>query len=676
MAITDNAIPLTPVPEVLSRPGAPRLHIRGYRPEIDGLRALAVLPVLLFHAGLGFPGGYVGVDIFFVISGFLITSLIVKEMETGTFSLVQFWARRARRIMPASLLLTLTVLVAGWFLLLPNDFQGLGKSAAAQAVFSSNLYFWSTANYFAADVNTVPLLHTWSLAVEEQFYVFFPLVLLGCYRSAFLRRRNVLIGLFAAALVLSLACSMLTLPKKPIATFYLLPTRAWELLAGSLLAICPENWIPKRRGLREVVSGFGLLTILFVMFRYNKFTPFPGLGALPPCLGTVLIIWSNGSEAGQGSGASGLTLVGRALASRAPVFIGLISYSLYLWHWPLFAFSTYLANAPLSLVYRLAMVALSLVLAILSWRFVEAPFRTRQVFASRRGVLAFAASGLVATLILSAMIVRTHGFAGRFPAQVKDFANAHEDRVPHPEIEAADVLADHLMPLGVNQPDLPPQLLLWGDSHAVAALPALDLYCKSHGLAGRAAVHSGTTPLLDYVDYGNKEEEKTTPYAQAVFDYVQKKRIPRVFIISFWRRDLMAAPDKLERALERTIEAFRATNTTLYIMLQVPSQTANVPNALAFDALYPQRRTEWRTTVPVHQSTQALLYEIATKYRSPKCVFIDPAPAFVDPDGVHYDVVRDGRSLYIDQTHMSVFCSKTLVEPLFEQALGSVEPVR
>jgi peptidoglycan/LPS O-acetylase OafA/YrhL len=268
-----------------------------YRPEIDGLRAIAVMAVVLFHAGLGVTGGFIGVDVFFVISGFLITSLIFKDLEAGKFSFTNFWERRARRIIPASVAMVFAVLIAGWFLLLPSDYAALGKSAAMHAAFAANFYFWRSTNYFSGPADELPLLHTWSLAVEEQFYLFVPLLLAGLFRLPKLRSRRVLLLLFGIGFVISLALSIIAVPRMPAAAFYLLPTRAWELLAGSIIAILPT--VSLSRPLRELLCWTGFALILIPCFLYTKQTPFPGLAALPPCLGTALFIWVSGSTASE-----------------------------------------------------------------------------------------------------------------------------------------------------------------------------------------------------------------------------------------------------------------------------------------------------------------------------------------------------------------------------------------
>jgi peptidoglycan/LPS O-acetylase OafA/YrhL len=275
--------------------------MRTYRPEIDGLRAIAILTVVFYHVGLGCPGGYIGVDVFFVISGYLISSLILREMREGTFSLAGFWERRVRRIFPALAACVMATLVAGWFLLLPEDLENLGKSTVAQTLLAANIYFWRTTNYFASANEAKPLLHTWSLAVEEQFYLLFPLLLLACFRFPALRRPRTLVILILLGLVGSLSVAVWGVKHQPYATFFLLPTRAWELLCGVLVAALPVSAIPTSRLVRESASWLGLAAILLPVWLYGETTPFPGLAALPPCLGTALFIWGTGRRSEVGS---------------------------------------------------------------------------------------------------------------------------------------------------------------------------------------------------------------------------------------------------------------------------------------------------------------------------------------------------------------------------------------
>ena len=353
-----------------------------YRSEIDGLRAVAVLPVILFHAGFdAFEGGFVGVDVFFVISGYLITSILIADIERGDFSLLRFYERRARRILPALFFVMACCLPFAWAWMYPDQLTAFARSLVAVSLFVSNILFWQESGYFSAIAEEKPLLHTWSLAVEEQYYLLFPIFLVLVWRFG----RN---GAFWSILVLalgSLALAEWGARNEPTANFYLTPTRAWELFAGSLAA-----FVVRRHGPRgnEPLAALGLAAILFALLFYDSSTPFPGLYALVPVLGTVLVILF--ADAG--------TLTARFLSLRAMVGIGLISYSAYLWHQPLFAFARIRSAEEPAPLLMIALAAVSLVLAAFSWKYVEQPFRGRSATfrIGRPTVFALSAIGMIA----------------------------------------------------------------------------------------------------------------------------------------------------------------------------------------------------------------------------------------------------------------------------------------
>jgi peptidoglycan/LPS O-acetylase OafA/YrhL len=323
----------------------------------------------------------------------LITSLIVKDLRNGTFTFTAFWERRIRRIVPAMSVVVIAVLVAGWFLLLPEDYVSLGTSAMALAAVVANIYFWrNTSGYFARG-EEMPLLHTWSLAVEEQFYLIMPLFLVIAFRLAAPR---LLLPVVIVSMFGSLAVSAYAVAVFPGAAFYFLPSRAWELLIGSILALIPARWIPGNRLARETITYVGLACIVAACLFYTEAMPFPGLAALVPCSGTAAIIWANT----LGSGGMSLTSAGVLLASRPFVFLGLISYSLYLWHWPLLTFGNYWSLWSLSLTSRPGLLAIAFLLSILSWRFVETPIRRRVVFPARSSLFSFAALNVLPYLHL------------------------------------------------------------------------------------------------------------------------------------------------------------------------------------------------------------------------------------------------------------------------------------
>ncbi len=377
-----------------------------YRTEIDGLRALAVLPVILYHAGFsGFSGGFVGVDVFFVISGYLITSIIFTELQAGSFSLSGFYERRARRILPALFLVLACCLPVVWWLLLPHELVAFARSLLAVVLFVSNLLFWQETDYFATDADLIPLLHTWSLAVEEQYYLFFPLLLLLC-RACGKRGLMALLGLIA---LVSLAFSEWGWPTDPAANFYLIPTRAWELMLGALAALYLQQTPPQAglaltaRWVAELLSALGIFLILLAVFMFDTSVHFPGLYALVPTLGAVCIILF----------ASPATLAGKLLSLPPLVWVGLISYSAYLWHQPLLAFARiqYFIEPDQSLLGGVAL--LSLLLAWLSWRFVEKPFRNKQAF-SRPQIFILSLLGSAAFAVIALILVMADGVPARF----------------------------------------------------------------------------------------------------------------------------------------------------------------------------------------------------------------------------------------------------------------------
>ena len=359
-----------------------------YRPEIDGLRAFAVIPVIFFHAGFKlFSGGFVGVDIFFVISGYLITSIILSEMEVGKFNLINFYERRARRILPALFFVTLVCIPFSWMLLISKDMKDFAQSLIGISTFSSNILFWRESGYFNTAAELKPLLHTWSLAVEEQYYLIFPLFLMLTWRLG----RHWILVLLTAAILVSLGLGHWGAYNKPHAAFYLLPTRAWEILIGIFAAFYLSRTTLNRLNnkISNTLSMMGLALTMYSIFFYNKTTPVPSLYILVPTVGTLLIIVFAHSG----------TLANSFLSNRIFIWIGLISYSAYLWHQPLFAFIKYLSfddhpSAPIMALFCLLIIPL----AYLSWRFVEKPFRNKNII-KRKYI--FFSSVAVAMIIIS-----------------------------------------------------------------------------------------------------------------------------------------------------------------------------------------------------------------------------------------------------------------------------------
>lgn len=416
-----------------------------YRPEIDGLRALAVLPVIFYHAGVEtMAGGFVGVDVFFVISGFLITTIIASELNSQQFSVVSFYERRARRILPALIVVLAITSILAVSIMLPFELVNYGKGLVGAVLFVSNIVLWKQAGYFAAEAEMNPLLHTWSLGVEEQYYLFFPLLLMVIWRF----RRQWALPLLLLATLGSLGLAEWASTRMPSANFYLLPTRIWELMIGAMLSL----WLMRRaqpQGLAaQLISLLGLVMIIVGIFAYNDQTPFPSFYALVPVLGAAAIILA----------ATPATLVGKWLASKPLVIVGLISYSAYLWHQPLMAFARILApdNHPDKVV--MLMLALSsLVLAWLTWKFVEQPFRNKQRF-GRNWIFTASLAGSALAVLLGVGLVASKGLLSQYPE--KEWPIVEKTNVKFGEY----VVAAHSMILARPIEEDKPVLVIVGDS--------------------------------------------------------------------------------------------------------------------------------------------------------------------------------------------------------------------
>lgn len=369
-----------------------------YRTEIDGLRALAIVPVILFHAKFQlFSGGYVGVDVFFVISGYLITTILFKEIENNTFSIVNFYERRARRILPALFLVLFISIFFASIWMLPSQMEDFSESVVAISLFVSNILFWKETAYFET-AGEKPLLHTWSLAVEEQYYLLFPIFLIIFWRFG----KNKVFFMIIFIAIVSFLLSEWGSKNSPIANFYLAPTRVWELLAGSITAIIIE-----RKGIKNnnLIASCGLLAIMYSIFFYDEKTPFPSVYTLIPVIGTMfLILYANKK-----------TFVAKILSLKLFVGMGLISYSAYLWHQPVFTFVNikFLNQKPESLMFILSVF--SIILAYFSWKYVERPFRkiSSSTFSSRF-ILLFSIVGIFLFLIFGFLGHYTNGFKNRF----------------------------------------------------------------------------------------------------------------------------------------------------------------------------------------------------------------------------------------------------------------------
>lgn len=633
-----------------------------YRPEIDGLRALAVVPVVLFHAGYaGFAGGYVGVDVFFVISGYLITSILDGEMSAGTFSLADFYERRARRILPALWLVCLACIPFAWGLMTPEHLAEFAQSLVAVALFVSNFLFWQQSGYFDTAAELTPLLHTWSLAVEEQFYIVYPLAMLVLLP----RSRRLTIAFLALACLASLLLAIWGARHAPHANYFLLPSRGFELGAGALLALTLGTHRPGGPRLRAAASLTGLLLILAGVVLLDSQTPFPGLAALLPVAGTSAII----AFSGPGDP------VGRLLSLRPVVLVGLVSYSFYLWHQPVFVFARLWQYSGGPAPYYPLLIALAFALSWVSWRFLEAPFRDRQAMPARRLVMILvpvcaggAALGLVA--------MRADGFADMRTGAAQ--AARLETAIPSPKRSACHTAGrDYIRPQAACRYFTEPaRWATFGDSHTVELSWALARSLEATGTGLRHYSFSNCAPRFGQTDLRGSCAEWTHEAA----DYLAGQETVDTVVVSYrilnylhgdHRHDYPALPDRRSPSAREAawssylgvLEHFQAAGKRTVLVLSAPELPAPVD--------YMMRRapdSEGRIAGVSRDWWEARrAWLMARLDEVPRGVII------VDPTGLFCDAATcyaaEGETgLYFDQNHASIHGMDRIAEAIIAAA--------
>ena len=670
-----------------------------YRPEIDGLRALAVIPVILFHAGFSaFSGGFVGVDVFFVISGYLITTILMNDIEAGHFSLAHFYERRARRILPALFCVIAVCLPFAWAWLLPSQMQDFSHSLVAVGLFASNILFWKESGYFEATAEEKPLLHTWSLAVEEQYYLLFPIFLVMAWR--FGRRPTFwLIAFFAA---ISLALAEWGWRHEANANFYLAPTRAWELFAGSLAA-----FVLQKRGAprgHEGMAVLGLVAILAAVALYDRATPFPSLYALLPVGGTVLLILC----AHRG------TFVAKVLSFKPLVGVGLISYSAYLWHQPLFAFARVrMMEAPSAEIFGV-LIALSFVLAGLSWRFVEQPFRKSDgMLATRKMVFIFAGCGLAAMIGFGALGSLSQGFAqrvsddiARMDAQahsVKSFSSScrlgmvrqafrggRENNFDHP-LAGCWTRADQETH----------SVMLIGDSHMEVIAPVLRTRLKDAGISSYAVSYIGCVPLAGFYRTDYDQQHLCDDYNRSMIDYAHAAGIRTVILFGrfplylegsrfdngeggveagdpayidvFARQGKAPAPWSSEERMERVssgyvsgLNALLDAGLNVVLVEAIPEAGWSVPHYLAKAMMHGYDAKDG-TSLQAYHNRNRRVFDAFDQVAHPSLYRVPSADAFCAEDTGRCQFVDEGGVMYRDDDHLSDYGAEKLIPALLEQ---------
>ncbi len=632
-----------------------------YRADIDGLRAIAVLPVVFYHLGFNiFSGGYVGVDIFFVISGYLITSVILREVSANEFSILKFYERRIRRIYPALFaLVAFTVLASAW-LYDAKNFLDFGKSVVAATFFYSNILFWGETGYFDGSAVLKPLLHTWSLAVEEQFYIFFPLTVFLVVR--FFKSKLPLIMISIA--VASFAWSIYAVGQNPEDAFYLAPMRTWELLMGSVLAL---NIIPMQvnQSLRNGLGLVGLGLILTSVVAYSDYTLFPGLAALPPTLGAALIIYS---------GTNGSSWTRSVLSLSPAVFIGQISYSLYLWHWPIIVFTKYYAINPLTIGQIVIVLLTTFVISVLSWRFIETPFREIN-FLTRKQIFSYAILTMTVTAVIGGIIYFNDGFRSRYDANKN--LNFHSKKSPWHEC----IRQKSAPPCPIGHNSNLPKFLVWGDSHSRALTTGIGISAEKQGVAGYLAAERGCPPLLDIV----KTYKDCQMFSETVIRFIEEHtELQTIILVARWAISAEGTRYKTEfgrpvvlidvanlesenqtnavlfsLGLNRTVAKLLTLQRKVVIVSQVPEIGYDVPSAYfiaersgrnANDIIDPTLNEYFDR----NQVVRKTIDELVTK--NPAIEVINPWKALCDQQKCLS--IKDGQPLYSDDDHLSTFGSQ------------------
>ena len=547
-----------------------------------------MLLVLVFHFDLvaGSKAGFIGVDVFFVISGFLITSILKRQLDDGTFRIPAFYLGRVRRLAPALIAVLITVWIAGAVLLFPQDFVELSKQVLASQFYVANIYYWRSVNYFGLGGDDVFLLHTWSLAVEEQFYLLYPLMLMGVHRYA----RKYFWHAIALALAISFALNIAFVARKPEATFYLLPTRAWELLAGALIPLLASNW-RRSRGVDEVLGLAGMALIVAGVVSYRPDFRFPGFFALLPVAGAACLLLC---------GTNRPTGVSRFLALTPIAYVGKISYPLYLVHWPINVFAHRSLGEEYTLAWRLSMFGLSFVLAAAVTHLIEDPIRHKRWLRLDKPLLGAYAAGLAMTVLLVFLVAGSDGIPQRFPAEVNRIASYVNDRSP--PLTECEFHGQALEPIGslckIGASGKPPTWLVYGDSHAWAAHDAFSQWLAKKGVAGLFIYRHACPPLTGLHLFGDKGG--CFGFNASVTDLLAAHpELGSVVLVSTWRQAaegfLSTSSDRrlstkeslalFDVRFSETVKGLHRLGKFVIVWEPVPGARGSVPLALASASL-------------------------------------------------------------------------------------------
>lgn len=616
-----------------------------YRPEIDGLRAIAILSVVLYHAHIGLRAGLVGVDVFYVISGYLITALLLREWDTTAhIKLFEFYARRVRRLFPALILVVISTLIASAFLLSPfGMIREVAHSAAASLMFVGNFFFQiHTGGYFSPSAAHFPLLNMWSLGTEEQFYLLWPLTLLIVLRWRKQATFKVLAGLGLASLV----CAEVLLLINPTAAFYEMPARFWELAAGGLISLCPAQKLADGR----LLSTLGVLIVIgSVIFPIH---PFPGIGALPAVTGAALLIYSV-------HGSTRLGWTGWVLRSRPMVFFGLISYSLYLWHWPLLSLWRMTHPGPTPIAIILLICAVAVLLAWLSYRFIEQPFRRRRPGDSGSKIVA---SGLAAVAALAVASVALGNALNQEPPST-DLATRTANDFPSNRFECnfMELESNAGFPRSgcIFEHGKPVRVAIWGDSHALAWEPFAWTLAKREGVAAVSFTRDGCGPALGYGNGSNYlATERCRKFNQLVFQ--QLAGIHTLVLAALWPQP--AAQPDFYSEFGAMLAQLAPKISQIFLIGPTPYLSASVPDCIARHKLSACAISHAEYNI---QSEQARAWLKAATANYSNITYVEPANFFCNTSSC--PAMRDGYGLYWDTNHISTTAAREFSREYFDK---------
>jgi len=626
------------------------------RLDIQGLRAIAVLSVVIFHAWpAALPGGYIGVDIFFVISGYLISSILIKDIEGQRYSIVEFYRRRIARIFPALYLMLAAVAVGGYVVLTPDGLKELGRNLVSTTFFVSNIDFWLLTGYFDGAADLKPLLHTWSLAVEEQFYIVYP-PLLYLLLSRLGRSRVTWLAMGGAAL--GLAFSELAVHRWPTAAYFLAPSRAFELLIGCALACGATRPAPQRWA--GIASATGLALIALPLAIYSNATPFPGLAAAVPTLGTALIIWAGGRAAPAGN---------RWISTPPLRFFGDISYSLYLWHWPVLAYARNLYGLELPPTVAAAAVVLAVMLGLASFHLVEQPVLQRRP--STRTCFQWGAAMNLGAVALAALFVMGQGLPARFTPEVHALFEARNDFNSRRGLCHND--AGKPIPYARNcsygAAGTAPDVAVWGDSHGTELVAALGEQAR---LSGRSLLQITASACPPALGFKSKERPHCDELNRQTLDgLLGDPHIKTVLLVANPARYDEAM---LEQGFRATVERLAASGKKIVLVSAIPVMTQDPPafvgraKSLSHDLeslgrprqAYEQETGQWQAFV------QALHIQYQTGY-------FEPASLLCDAKLCHM-YQRDTGVLYFNSDHLSLKGASLVADQIARQIYTDVSP--